>query len=179
MSPPGSKLLDIDRLADSRAEMDFTLPLAELPPLRSQSAGDASGQGGLAGSVAGHVRFERVSGIPVAELSVQGTAQLICQRCLGPLAIPIDAHVRIGLIVSEADVDRVPGDFEPMLAPEGRTSLDALVGEELLLSLPIVPQHADDEPCVSASQAAVEPAKEAVLPTQRPFERLGELLGRK
>jgi uncharacterized metal-binding protein YceD (DUF177 family) len=175
MSPPGSKLVDIDRLADSRAEMDFTLPLAELLPLRSQPAACAPGQG-LAGSVSGHVRFERVAGIPAAELTVRGTAQLICQRCLGPLEVPVEAQVRIGLIVSEADIDRVPGDLEPVLAPDGRTSIAALVGEEILLCLPIVPQHADDEPCV---RSEVEPAKEAVPPTQRPFERLGELLGRK
>jgi uncharacterized metal-binding protein YceD (DUF177 family) len=87
--------------------------------------------------------------------------------------------VRIGLIVAEADVDKLPGDLEPVLAPEGRTSLGALVGEEMLLSLPIVPQHADDEPCVSASQAAVETPEAAAPPTQRPFARLNELLGRK
>src|SRR5262249_10496322 len=34
MSPPWSKPLDIDRLADGEADIDFAVPLAELPRLR-------------------------------------------------------------------------------------------------------------------------------------------------
>ena len=38
MSPPWSKPLDIDRLADGEADVDFAVPLAELPRLRSKIA---------------------------------------------------------------------------------------------------------------------------------------------
>lgn len=167
MSPPWSKLLDIDRLVDSRTDIDFTVQLEELGRLSP----------GLTGSVAGLVRFERVAGLPVADLTMRGTAQLTCQRCLGPLEIPLERQARMGLIFAQADMERVPEELEPVLAPEGRTSIGALVEEELLLSLPIVPQHAEGEPC-GAAEAPRKAAADAP-PTQRPFEGLDKLLGRK
>lgn len=169
MSPPWSNLLDIDRLADSRTEREFTVPLAELRALGAQHPG-------VHGSVSGTVRFERIQGLPVAELTMQGTAHLTCQRCMGPLEMPLTAHARVGLIATEADINRVPDDLEPVLAPDGRTRIAALVEEELLLGLPIVPQHPPGEPCAPACGAA-EPAAEP--PSQRPFARLGELMSRK
>jgi len=170
MSPPWSVLLDIDRLADSQADIDFTLPLDELAALRSQFPQ-------LAGSISGKVKLERVQGIPVAELALAGTAQLICQRCLGPLELPVASHVRVGLIATEAQLTQVPEDLEPVLAPNGRTSIAALVTEELLLSLPIVPQHERAEECVASQEQLAD--GEQAPPTQKPFARLGELLNRK
>jgi uncharacterized protein len=168
MSPPWSNTLDVERLADARAAIDFDVPVEQLS-LREQHAG-------LAGHVSGHLQLERVAGIPVAELELHGTVQLICQRCLGPLGVPVDRQVRIGLIESEAQLDRVPEDLEPVLAPDGRTSIGALVGEELLLCLPIVPQH--EEECAGGATEVPAPEVEAP-PTQRPFAGLGELLNRK
>jgi len=77
MSPPGSEPLDIDRLADGEADVDFSVPVAELPRLRSRL--EASG------SVEGSVHFTREAGLAVAELTVRGTAVLQCQRCMEKL----------------------------------------------------------------------------------------------
>lgn len=167
MSPPWSKLLDIDGLAESRADIEFTVELAEL----KQRTGVFPQ---LAGRVAGHVRFERMAGLPVANLTMRGAAQLICQRCLEPLTIPLELEARVGLVPTEAELDRVPEELEPVLAPEGRTSIGALVQEELLLALPIVPQHPQGEACVTAQATPDE-----VADTQKPFEGLSQLLGRK
>jgi uncharacterized metal-binding protein YceD (DUF177 family) len=87
----------------------------------------------------------------------------------------VDRQVRVGLIESEAELDRVPEDLEPMMAPGGRTSIGALVQEELLLTLPIVPQHPEE--CVPA--AAAPEAEREPPTTHRPFAGLGELLNRK
>jgi uncharacterized protein len=168
MSPPWSNTLDVERLADARAGIDFDVPVEQLS-LHEQYAG-------LAGTVSGHIRLERVAGIPVAELMLHGTVQLTCQRCLGTLVVPVERQVRIGLVGSEAEINRVPEDLEPVLAPGGHTSIGALVAEELLLSLPIVPQH--DEECAGGAAEVPAPAAEAP-PTQRPFAGLGELLNRK
>jgi uncharacterized protein len=170
MSRPWSNSLDIERLADAHADIDFSVPVRDLSRLDRFE--------GIAGSVAGHVRLERVSGLPVAELSLQGTVQLTCQRCLGPLTVPVDRQVRIGLIESEEGVSRVPEDLEPVLAPGGRTSIGALVEEELLLSLPIVPQHAQGEPCADERPVPAEADTDAPQ-VNRPFADLGELLNRK
>jgi uncharacterized protein len=170
MSPPWSKPIDVDRLADGRADIDFAIPLAELPRLRARVAN-------VQGSVSGHVQFAREAGTALAELTMTGAAQVRCQRCLEMLEITIDGTTRVGLVATEADVGSVPEDLEPMLAPEGRTSIAEIVEEELLLALPIVPLH-EEECAVAASAPLVTDAPEEQT-TQRPFEQLAELLKRK
>ncbi|MGH8275775.1 MAG: YceD family protein [Steroidobacteraceae bacterium] len=166
MSPPWSRPLDVDRLADGGADVDFAVPLAELSGLRSRS-------GSVAGEVHGRAHFTRQQGVAVVELTLNGAATLECQRCLQPMGLPVDTVVRVGLVGTEADVARVPAELEPMLASGGRVSIGELVTEELLLTLPIVPLHAGRAPCVAAP-AAGERASE----TYKPFARLGELLKR-
>ena len=172
MSPPWFKPLDVDRLSEAEADIEFTVPLAELPRLRAQLAN-------VAGEVRGRVHFRRMAGIAVAELTLSGTARLVCQRCLDALDVGVEAAAEVGLVATEADVSRVPEELEPVLAPDGRISVGELVEEELLLTLPIVPLHADGEggACVvaDAPPLATDGREEEV---QRPFAQLAELLKR-
>lgn len=167
--PPWSQPLDVDRLADSGADVDFAIPLAELSGLRSLRAG-------LGGSVKGRAHFAREEGMPVADLAFSGTATLQCQRCLQPMERLLDSASRIALIASEAEAARAPAEREPVLAAGGRISIGELLTEELLLLLPIVPLHEDRLQC-----AAVRPVAGAVPAageTHRPFAHLDELLKR-
>ena len=166
---PWSKPLEVERLADAAADVDFDIPLAELSGLRVL-------QTPVGGSVSGRVHFGREGGIAVAELDLRGTATLKCQRCLQPMQRALEVHAKIALIASEADAARVPGHLEPVLAEGGRSSSGALVTEELLLTLPIVPLHAGE--CAAATATAAAPAAPAGGETHRPFARLGELLKR-
>jgi len=172
MSPPWSRSLEVDRLADGAADVDFAVPLAELPGLRT----DASA---ISGEVSGRASFRREEGLAVAELSMTGSAKLRCQRCLQPLEYALEAHVRIGLAGTEAETEagRMPADLEPMLAPGGRISIGELITEELLLSLPIVALHGQGAQCVPAQQPGQE-GRASDSETHRPFARLGELMKR-
>jgi len=136
MSSPWLKPLDVDRLSEAEADVDFVIPLAELPRLRAQLAS-------VAGEVHGRVHFRRAAGIPVAELTVNGTARLVCQRCLEAMEVGIEAATEVGL----------------------------------LLTLPIVPLHAEDAACDLAPEAPLaDDGREEE--TQKPFEQLAELLKR-
>ena len=180
MPPPWSKTqafvgLDVDRLSEAEADIDFAVSLAELPRLRAQLAD-------VAGEVRGRVHFRRVASIAIAELTLSGTARLVCQRCLGALDVDVEADTSVGLIAVEADANRVPEEFEPVLAPEGRISVGELVEEELLLTLPIVPLHTDTAggaTCVAADAPLLGTNAREEDKTQRPFEQLAELLKRK
>jgi len=160
----------VERLADGGADLEFAVPLAELTGLRSLRAG-------VAGSVRGHARFSREQGVAVAELTLHGSATLECQRCMRPMDLPLDTVTRVALIASAAEVARVPGDLEPVLAAGGRISIGELVSEELLLTLPIVPLHEDGAVCASA--AAAPAPQQRAGETHKPFARLGELLKRR
>ena len=171
MSPPWSKPLDIDRLSESEADVDFAVPLAELPRLRSQFAS-------VEGLVSGRVHFTRESGFVVADLSMSGAATMVCQRCLKALSEPVNNTVRMALITAQADVSRVPDHLEPVLAAGGRVTIGELVEEELLLELPIVPLHAEARECVVAEEVPAVKVEAPEPTTQKPFAQLGELLKR-
>jgi uncharacterized protein len=167
---PWSRPLEVEQLADTQAEIGFSGEIAGLPGLRSLRAG-------VTGNVRGQARFSRELGFAVAELSIEGCATLVCQRCMQPMELPLEASTRIALITAESESARVPAQLEPVLAAGGRTSLGELVAEELLLTLPIVPLHLGGEQCLRTAQSA--PAE--ALPhgeMHRPFAGLGELLKR-
>jgi uncharacterized protein len=167
---------EIAKLADSRAEFEFAIPVAELPGIPAElSLADEP--------VRVKLRFEREQGTPIAEVNIRATLRPLCQRCLAPMNLQIAADSRVAVVESEAAADRVPGEMETFLAPEGRCDLVLLAAEELLLALPIVPRHAPGEPCVPAAEIADEalvPAMDAGAPveTQRPFADLRALLER-
>jgi uncharacterized protein len=161
MSEGWSKLLDIGPLADGRAEIDFSIPLKEFPrvlPLLAAPDGAARGR----------VQFAREGRIAVAEVAVAAEVTLLCQRCLSPLVWPVDSTGRAALVATAAEAERVPETLETVLAPEYRISIRDLVEEELLLALPLVPRHENEE----------GPAAEPVGETHRPFGQLSDLLKR-
>jgi uncharacterized protein len=171
MSEGWSQLSDIDRLADGHADVDFEIPLDVLPRLQAKLAGTR-------GSVHGVAHFSRAAGLPIAQLDIEGVAELVCQRCLAPMRWPVQSSSRVALIPSEQQADRVPDDLEPVLAEGDRLRLRDLVEEELLLSLPIVPLHADPKDCGAGVKRVLDEKRAATPTTQKPFERLGELLKR-
>ena len=173
MSEPWSQLSDVDRLADRQADVAFEIPLDQLPRVRAQLA--SSG-----GKISGVAHFRREAGFRVVALQMDGVATLTCQRCLEPMKWPVGSMARVALVAAESEADRVPQEFETVLAPENRIRVLDLVEEELLLALPLVPLHADAGEC-SGRKSVPGVAAEAAEPeqdTQRPFERLGELLKR-
>ena len=170
MSPPGPKPLDVDRMADGQADIDFMVSLADLPRLRSRLQS-------IGGTVSGHVHFSRDSGFAVAELKMSGTATLQCQRCMESMVVPVDTGTRVALLSSEADAGRAPDDLEPVLAPGGQISVADLVEEELMLYLPIVPRHEGESEC-GIVQSVPQVADEGPATTQKPFAQLGDLLKR-
>jgi uncharacterized protein len=170
MSPDRSQLSEIDRLADGHADLDFVFSLSDMPRLQAKTPG-------ASGTVQGVAHFSRAAGLPIAQLDIEGAAELTCQRCLAPMRWPVESSSRVALIASEKQADRVPEDLEPVLAEDDRLRLRDLVEEELLLALPIVPLHADPKDCAEIDQRVLAD-ENASQTTQRPFERLNELLKR-
>jgi uncharacterized protein len=78
-------------------------------------------------------------------LSVSGTVQLVCQRCLAPFAYEMDSSTMLVLGKDDEEADQI----EEILGDE---SIDVIVGsrccdlldlieDEALLALPQVPKH--------------------------------------
>lgn len=167
MPQDGAKPVNVAGLADAGSRVELVVPLARLERIAEYLT---SSEGVVTGSVA----FARDHGRIVAEVGLQTTLALRCQRCMQPVQLPIESHSRVVLLESEAAAADVPQELETALAPEGRLPLADLVEEELLLAMPVAPRHDGD--CPGGERGKV--TERISQPTQRPFAGLGELLGR-
>ncbi len=83
-------------------------------------------------------------GKPFLRLAVRGQVVLACQRCLEPLVHDVALGAQLFLARSEQEANELPLDddeFDFIVAtPE--VDVEALVEEEVLLGLPLVPKHA-------------------------------------
>ncbi|MGC4028075.1 MAG: YceD family protein [Steroidobacteraceae bacterium] len=167
MPEDGSKLADVDALAETNAQVGLVVPvrgLERLEPLLASTEGTADA----------NIAFRRERGQVVAAVKVSADLLLRCQRCLAPFVLRVAGASEVALVGSEAEVDRVPEEFETAHCPEGRIRLRELVEEELLLALPAAPMHPEGE-CGAAPGSPT--AGDTTAPTQRPFAQLGEMLG--
>jgi uncharacterized protein len=114
-------------------------PVAEMPRLAAECA-DPSGQ--IAWAIQGG---QTRQGYPSMTLSVSGTVQLVCQRCLAQFGYDIDSSTMLVLGKNDEDADEI----EEVLDDE---SIDVIVGshacdimqlleDEALLALPQAPKH--------------------------------------
>jgi uncharacterized protein len=160
-----SKRYEFAKLADTHAELEFAIPIADLAGL----PGDVGGSGEPLKTL---VRFTREQSWPLAEVRIQGTVSLTCQRCLKPMKHAVDANTRVALLASEAEAERAPDYLESFLAADGRVSAAELVAEELMLALPLAPRHEGTKQC----HAADDDEQQSAADTRHPFADLRALM---
>ena len=120
-----SPLLDFARLAAS------ALPLADtpLPTVTWQASGTLRKAVGRAPEVQLHLLADTV-------------VTLECQRCLQPMTLPLAVDRRIRFAASEDEAARLDEESEDdVLTLSHAFDLLALVEDELILALPLVPRH--------------------------------------
>jgi len=164
MSEGWSKLRDIDLLADGHAGFDLVVPLermARVPPEFVRPGNE----------IRGIVVFGRELNRVVARVELSGTLELVCQRCMSAMKLPIATKSSAILLGSEREADQMPAGTETVLASDRKVRLIDLIEEELLLALPLVPLHKQGD-------AGHGGREDAAKPMQRPFEQLGELFKR-
>lgn len=167
-SPSLPNIIDPWQLALEDARLEGELALAALPRLAALNVAD--GRVGVALAAGVDDRGQRfLKGRFRAEL------ELVCQRCLGPLRLPVEVAVELGLIRSEAEADRLLARYEPLLVPEGGVVVADLVEDELLLALPQIPRHQDLRACEDAGYRAPDAAPPEAE-RRRPFSVLASLL---
>ena len=72
---------------------------------------------------------------------LKANVSLQCQRCMEPAPTPIKSQFKIGLVHSEEEGDRLPEEYDPLIADERDFSLLRLVEDELILAIPVVTSH--------------------------------------
>jgi len=134
---PHQPVIDGFEFASAGATQRGKMPVAEFSRLRDQLASDA-------GEVAYEVRGLRDElGRPSLLVTVRGTLQLRCQRCLEAMPFEVDAQDLLVLAATQAEIDADPTDAQApdrVLASK-KMALRDLVEDELILALPYAPRH--------------------------------------
>lgn len=95
------------------------------------------------------------AGIRFLEGRVSGRLELECQRCLGPMAFPLESVFRLGLVRGEEEAAGLPSPYEPLLVGTESMLLAEIVEDEVLLALPAVALHREPHPCAAQQPEAL------------------------
>jgi uncharacterized protein len=161
-------LFDALKLSASGESLAGTVDARDLPRVAdrlTEEAGPAPIEWHLTGGSDGQRR-------PMLTLTLTGSVPLMCQRCLQPFSTPVDQLTELLLARSEAELTGLDADEVEVILATARLDALTLVEDELLLSLPFSPRHAEGE-CEAAIPAVS--AQEKNEARVAPFGRLGEL----
>jgi uncharacterized protein len=134
--------LDIRRLAGQEAVFVGLVPNRAMRRLAASMASEE-------GSTKAELQF----GLdPVRRPTIRGWAitelMLECQRCLEIYRQPLNVQFDLVLVQGEAEAEHLSDGQEPLLTDQEQIRTAELIEDELMLALPIVAMHANEEDCV-------------------------------
>ena len=143
--PFDPRRLDVEAFAKEGAELAGEWPLPALDRLADAAHVDAKpAVGDVARWRARGESLPLRGGAPQTWLHLEADTRLslVCQRCLGPLDTPVEARRSFLFAADEDAAAQLDADSEDdVLALTRALDLRALVEDELLLALPLVPRH--------------------------------------
>jgi len=166
MSMPPDRPLDAVGLARSAARVEREFEVAGFARLRDRLAEPT-------GIAAARAEFGLQGRWPVVRLAVTADVVLTCQRCLGRVRRMLSSEAQ--LVFADEDAPELPDGYEAVGGDPRKLDLAALVEDELLLGLPIIPQHEGGDACELPAPAEDQAGAEAPE-MRRPFAGLKDLL---
>jgi uncharacterized protein len=170
-APSVPRHIELRKLAAQDVELTGQIPQSCMERLRSLLV-DAANQI--------DVRLEFATGErrrPTILGEARTTANVLCQRCLQPMDIDLDANIALIGIWSEEELQSVPREIDSIVVGEDKTDLYALLEEELLLSMPFSNVHAKAD-CDSVGKTSFGEQVPQAAPAQtrdNPFDVLKTL----
>jgi uncharacterized protein len=140
MSLPLPDYVDAWRMVKERRIYEGTLPVAGFTRLLDALADDS-------GEARYTLEFGRNElGTACLDVQVSAPLKLTCQRTLEPFVLPVEVHSRLGMITNEHEESALAPGLEPLLVLEdGRLSPAAVIEDELVLAVPLVPVSPQSE----------------------------------
>lgn len=111
------------------------LDFQRLTPLLASNDGEAAFTLGFDKDADGRCRIRG---------TVSAVLHLVCQRCLMPMAFPVDTRFQLAVVSGPAEAEQLPDDYDPLLLEADQVPLKDLIEDELLLATPDAPRHDDD-----------------------------------
>lgn len=133
--------IDGPRFAKVREAVTGTLAIRDLPRLAEMGCEAATLQYAVRGG-------EDADGRAALTVEVSGVVRLACQRCLDALELPVSVASVLELADSEAEIDAAEDERDRVLASRSM-DVAALIEDEVILALPMIPMHASCETAVA------------------------------
>jgi uncharacterized protein len=168
------KIVDPWELTVARGYLQGEIPLQVMPRLRS-----------LLNASHGKVVVSLQAGIDEQNIHffigyLQTSVEMVCQRCMNPLRLPMRVNFRLGLVHAEAQVGDLPEGYESLLVPQdGLLAMSEWVEDELILALPLVPRHDDMHECEALGLVFPGKTLRSLEGKTNPFVSLSTLLNKK
>jgi len=84
----------------------------------------------------------------------------VCQRCMQQMQHQLNGTIKMAIVTNEADTENLPSEFEAYIDTGVPVKLQDFIEDELLLAMPLVSLHEEQE-CPAADKFKhVETAKE-------------------
>jgi len=130
----------IDGLQFARAALERrgTVGMERLPRLAQLRCSTEGLEYRLRGGRAGN-------GKPCLRLSVVGSLEMVCQRCLDPIQVPIAIDAELQLAENAREISEADDEIDRVLASR-RMDVASLVEDEVILALPMAPRHEECAP---------------------------------
>jgi uncharacterized protein len=117
-------------------------------------------------------------GFPEISGHIEGSLDIICQRCLGPLAWEFNIDFGLVLVGDVADLKLVSEPIDAVVVSEHGICMSEIAEDELLAVLPFAPMHATNENCNPSGSVEIVASdtdvSEVVL--NKPFGDLAAML---
>ena len=168
LNAPIPSHVDPRKLADRDAVLEGQVELASLQRLCDPLADEA----GVVQAKFNFARDEQKTVVIRSELAVE--VKMVCQRCLELVALPIHSECEYAVVWVGANTQSLPKGYDVLELGEEPMDLPALIEEELLLALPIVPTHAPGE-CQQPAGLDEPDLGEDEVPRSNPFSVLAQL----
>ncbi|WP_119153745.1 YceD family protein [Caldimonas tepidiphila] len=167
--------LDVQEFARAGGVLEGRTPTASLERLAAEAHPEAPPVGEVAWRAEGRQVEQRAHAPQVwLDLSARGEIHLECQRCLGPVQVPLEVRRSFRFVSDEARAAEEDVEAEEeVLALTRALDVPELIEDELLLALPLVPRH---EECPQPlPMVAEDEEEEEEEPRPNPFAALEAL----
>ena len=100
--------------------------------------------------------------------------RLQCQRCMQVMDFPLQAEISIGFARTAEQAEQMPDRYDAFEVENEQVCIREIIEDELLLSLPLVPMHAESD-CVIKTEFGEGIIVEAEPEKENPFAVLASL----
>ena len=166
---PLPRQADLRKLAAAHARFDVTMSIKHLPRFAGAVVGeDAAVRAQLQFAIDDQYR-KIITG------AVSCDTQVVCQRCMEPVAILVSAGINLAVACDEERARNLPNSMEPLIVAEDELlDLNEVLEDELLLALPFVSYHQPDQ-CSGRQRYESTLGEQPVVEKENPFSVLEQL----